>query len=141
MLAVLFSLGERRYGLDSVLVERVIPSLPLRVVTSAPPAVVGVFDYQGQTVSVVDLVRLRTGRPAKAHLSTRIILVKYNDPAGQSRVLGLLAERVNEVRQVAAPTPSSTAKDMEEGVKVVSLPELLPDDLLAQLPAPDAASG
>ncbi len=133
MLAVLFSLGSRRHGLDSAAVERIVPALPLQPVAGAPRPVAGSFSYRGQTVPVIDLTRLSGGAPARAHLSTRIILVNYPEVAGGTRLLGLLAEQVTEVRGVAGLSSSRKGPTGPEEVRVVSLSELVPEDLLAGL--------
>jgi len=130
MLAVLFSVNSQRHGLDSAVVEGIVPSVPLRPEPGAPAAMAGIFSYRGQAVPVIDLSYLAGGKYASSFLSTRIILVKAAHLEGGTRLLGLLAECVNEVRQISS----------RDAVRVVTLPELLPVDLLAQLPGASPAA-
>lgn len=131
MLAVLFSLGDQRCGLDSAVVERIVPALPLQPVSGGSSALAGVFSYQGIMVPVVDLVRQATGRPAHAHLSSRIILARHMDDGGSPRLVGLLAERVNEVLPFSGQASSSVPGTF----RVLTLAELVPGDLFVQLEA------
>lgn len=136
MLAILFNLGDQRRGLATAVVERVVPAPPGRAALAAPSAF-EIISYHGQDVPVVDLARLAGGPPARPHLGTRVILVRHPDPP---RLLGLLAERVNEVRHLAAPGPGGPAPGE---ARLITLQELLPPELLAQLPvvaAPAAKS-
>jgi len=137
MLAVLFNLGDQRHGLDSAVVERVVPAPSGRAAPDAPGAF-EMISYHGQTVPVVDLARRAGGQAARSCLSTRIILVRYPTPAGAPRLLGLLAERVNEVRHLSAPSPGRPAAPGD--VRAITLQELLPADLLAQLPGVEGAA-
>ncbi len=135
MLAVLFNLGDRRCGLDSAAVERIVPALPLRPIPGAPPGVAGTFDYRGAMVPVVDLVRLAAGRPARPQLSSRIILARHAPAGGAPRLVGLLAESVNDVR---APSRHS-ATGSADAFTVVTIPELVPAELFSKLPGEGAA--
>ncbi len=132
MLAVLFNLGDQRRGLDSALVERVVPAPPGRGLAGEAETI----SYRGQSVPVLDLALRSGGRPASPHLSTRIILLRHPDARGAPRLVGLLAEGVNEVRHLAAPMPGAPAANEAQ---LITLAELLPADWLAQLPATEAA--
>jgi chemotaxis-related protein WspB len=96
MLFLVFELGQDRYALDALQVAEVLPLLGLTQVLQAPPAVAGIFNYHGAPVPAIDLSRLTLGRPAERRLSTRIVLVHYPDADGQSRLLGLIAERATQ---------------------------------------------
>jgi len=134
MLAVLFNLGDQRRGLESAVVERIVPAPPGRALaTTAFETII----YHGKNVPVVDLARFVGGPPARPHLSTRVILVRHPGSDGAPRLLGLLAECVNEVRHLSAPGPGGTAPNE---AKLVTLQELFPAELLAQLPGVEGAA-
>lgn len=135
MLAVLFSLGSRRYGLDAATVERIVPAVPLRAAAAGQGQADGVFTYRGGPVPVVDLARLMGKAPSRIHLSTRIILVR-NPAAGAARLLGLLAEQVNEVRHVAGLSSARPGAEDKMAPRIVSLEDLLPRDLLVTISNP-----
>ncbi|MGE9292924.1 MAG: chemotaxis protein CheW [Puniceicoccales bacterium] len=98
MLIILFTLGDKRYGLDSERVVEVVPAMPVREVPGTPEAVKGLFEYRGKVLPVIDLCTLTVGRPANVFLSTRYLVVK----TGQSgeRLMALLAEKVTDTLNV-----------------------------------------
>lgn len=92
MLILQFRMGGDTYALDSRQVVRVLPAARLKRLPAAPAGIAGLLNFEGAPVPVVDLSELALGRPAAQHLSTRIILTELPGPAGESRLLGLLAE-------------------------------------------------
>ncbi len=147
MLLVLFTLGDQRYGLDAAVVELIVPALPLRAVPGTPAAVAGVFSFHGAVTPVIDLAQLTLGRPARAALSSRFIVARYTaTEGGAEHFLGLLAESVNEVRDIpdaqlressvrspGAPFLGPVADTTCGLVQTVTLQNLLPTDLRAIL--------
>jgi chemotaxis-related protein WspB len=77
-------------------ITEILPMVQLKRIPQAPPGVVGAFNYRGVPVPVVDLVQLMLGRAARAHLSTRLVLVTYVDQTGSPRQIGLVAERATD---------------------------------------------
>jgi chemotaxis-related protein WspB len=96
MLFLVFELGNDRYALDVRQIAAVLPLVGIKQVPRAPQAMNGLFNYRGAPVPVLDLSQLTLGRPSKRRLSTRLMLVHYPDDAGQTHLLGLIAERVTE---------------------------------------------
>jgi chemotaxis-related protein WspB len=96
MLFLLFQLGDDRYALEASQVAEVLPLVTIKHIPQAPPGIAGAFNYRGAPVPVIDLSELTVGRPSRARLSTRLILVNYCDETGAARVLGLIAERATE---------------------------------------------
>jgi chemotaxis-related protein WspB len=111
MVALLFEVDGQRYGLDITQVLKVLPSVRLRKLPQVPEYVAGVFRYRGAMVPVIDLSQLIAGRPYAALMSTRIILVQHPGRSGNSRPLGLLAERATEILDAgeSEPVPSGIA--------------------------------
>ncbi|WP_017716327.1 chemotaxis protein CheW [Kamptonema formosum] len=110
--------GEDRYAIESSRVVEVLPLVALRTLHQAPECVAGIFNYRGQIVSVIDLCRLMQGHQSRPHLSTRIVMVKYQDRDSTPRLLGVMAERVTETLN----TPET--KLVEPAVTVNSAPYL-----------------
>ena len=103
MLFLVFELARDRYALDVSQVAEVLPLVAIKEIPQTPPAVAGILNYRGAPVPVIDVSQLTLGRPAERRLSTRIVLVHYPDAAGQTRLIGLIAERANQtVRREAA---------------------------------------
>jgi chemotaxis-related protein WspB len=113
MLFLLFQLGENRYALDARQVAEVLPLVQITELPQAPFGVAGVFNYRGAPVPVMDLSRLAFDRPARRHLSTRIILVHYPDDGVRKHLLGLIAEKATETvrREPADFVPSGISND------------------------------
>jgi chemotaxis-related protein WspB len=93
MLFLLFELNEDRYALDTAEVIEVLPLVGLKEIPQSPTGVAGLFNYRGEPVPVVDVCEMLLGRPARALLSTRLILVRYPDGNGAGRLLGLIVEK------------------------------------------------
>src|SRR6266403_5966949 len=84
MLFLLFQLGNDRYALEAKRVVEVVPLLALKRIPQAPRGVAGIFNYRGRPVPAVDLSELALGQPANERLSTRIIIIHYQDATGQN---------------------------------------------------------
>jgi purine-binding chemotaxis protein CheW len=79
-----FSLGDVQYAVPIARVKEIANPMPLVTLPHAPPAVVGVSDYRGDVVPVVDL-RSRFGLPStEATRKTKWIVV---DVLGRSAAL------------------------------------------------------
>ena len=96
MLFVVFHIGKERFALDSTHVLEIVPMVVFEKIPKAPEYLSGLFHYRGEIVPVIDLSCLAGQGNARRLLSTRIILVRYRDAREQSRILGLLAERMTD---------------------------------------------
>jgi chemotaxis-related protein WspB len=94
MLFLKFRVGSESYALDSARIAEVLPLLEITRVPHAPAGVAGLINYRGGCVPVVDLSELMLGEPARPHISTRLILVRYGE-----HLLGLIAEQATEMMQ------------------------------------------
>jgi len=152
MVALLFEVGGRRYGLDIAQVIKVLPCVRLHPLPHVPPYVAGVFRYRDAMVPVIDLSQLIRGTPVKALLSTRIILVQHPGPTGIGRVLGLLAERATDSLDDAGTEPESSGVAVPEApylgglsvsggsvIQYVKVENLLPDEVRERLFAENPA--
>lgn len=146
-LFLLFHLGAQRFALPTAPIVEVLPLVSLRALAQAPAGVAGVFDYHGATVPLIDLVALALalGRPARRRMSTRIVLVRYQDGA-ETPLLGLLAERITDtirrdesdftqtgVEVEATPYLGPVTRDAQGLVQRVDLAKLLPEAVRAVL--------
>jgi chemotaxis-related protein WspB len=96
VLFLVFELDARRYAIEAERIAEVLPLVTIDEIARAPVEVAGVFLYRGAPVPVVDLTRVLAGRGAARRLSTRIVVVRATDAAGESRLLGLLAEKATD---------------------------------------------
>ncbi|MBO0348526.1 chemotaxis protein CheW [Phormidium pseudopriestleyi FRX01] len=100
MLMLLFYVGPDRYALSCSQVVEVIPLVELRKLYHSPEYMAGLFNYRGSIVPVLDLCHLIRGSCSRHCLSTRIILVNYQQTNQNSRLIGLMAERVTDTVNV-----------------------------------------
>ncbi|MCT7959303.1 chemotaxis protein CheW [Laspinema sp. D1] len=100
MLMLLFYVGPDRYALGCSQVVEVIPLVELRKLYHAPEYMAGLFNYRGSIVPVLDLCHLIRGSSSRSCLSTRIILVKYQQNHQNEQLIGLMAERVTDTVNV-----------------------------------------
>lgn len=121
---VTFTLGEEEYGVHIMQVQEIIKFKEMTKVPRSPDFVKGVIDLRGTVIAVIDL-REKFGllqRPVDKH--TRIIIVESTSPEGQKSVLGLIVDRVNEVRRVhnsqIDPPPGIVAGISSEFLKGVA---------------------
>lgn len=144
MKLLVFHIGADRYGLRLRDVVRVLPLLELKHLPLAPDAVAGLMDFHGQSVPVIDLCRASGMASGADHFDTRIIVVDYHAPEGTDHLLGLRAERVLGVQEVAeaqlansgvlaAPFLGQVASDAAGMLQLVELEQLLPASLRAML--------
>lgn len=126
MLFLMFRIGRDRYVLDAAQIEQVLPLMQAKAVPGAPRGVVGLLNYHGTPVPLIDLCELATGQPAALVMSTRIILVRAGgdaaaidepaggQPAGAGMQLALCAEQV--VETVDLPPEAFVATGVEAGM-------------------------
>jgi chemotaxis-related protein WspB len=103
MLFLKFRIGGESYALDAAQIAEVLPLLRITRVPQAPAGVAGLINYRGKSVPVVDLSELMLGEPARPHISTRLILVRYGE-----HLLGLIAEQATEMMQREAGSFADT---------------------------------
>ncbi len=128
MLFLLFRLGDDRYALEAGAVVEVLPLARLKQIPQAPAGVAGLLDLHGMPVPVVDLSLLALGRPARAVMSTRIVLIRYpgrgpdrdTGRRDEERLLGLIAEYATETMRRAP------ADFVDAGVRSDAAPYLGP---------------
>jgi chemotaxis-related protein WspB len=108
MLFLKFRIGSESYALDAAQIAEVLPLVQITRVPQAPIGVAGLINYRGRFVPVVDLSELMFGEPARPHISTRLILVRYGE-----HLLGLIAEQATETmrREAASFADSGIAND------------------------------
>lgn len=151
MKQLLFHIGADRYGMRLCDVRRVLPLAQLKQLPLAPAYVAGVLDFHGQPVPVIDLSLLAGVAPGRDHFDTRILLIDYRAPDGASHPLGLLAERVLGVSDIAtaaladsgvrgAPFLGQVAGGADGMVQLVEPDQLLSAEVRAILFQPEAGA-
>jgi chemotaxis-related protein WspB len=117
MLFLLFELDGERYALDAREIAHVLPLAPVRAFPGTPAYIAGVIDYEGAPVPVVDLPMLALGRPARALMSTRLVLVndRGDDAADDPGVAQTPPRRLALLLECATRTQSIAPERFAEG--------------------------
>lgn len=94
VLYLVIRLGVDRYAIDTAAVIEVLPFVRLKALPGGPMGVAGVMNFRDSAVPVVDLNLLAIGAPTPTRLTTRIVVVRYEEEAS---MLGLLVPEAAEV--------------------------------------------
>ena len=87
-----FVVGDIEYAVPISNVRQIMNPVVLAELPHSPPAVIGVADFRGEVVPIIDM-RVRLGlRPTHAHRQTKWILLGVNE-----QTVGLAVDRVTEV--------------------------------------------
>ena len=135
MLVLTFRVAEVPYAISVRQVVEVVPRVALRAVPRAPGYLAGLLRYRGGAVPVIDLGLLMGDAACEDRLDTRIILVDGGVHGGNGLgFLGLIAERVDDVRAVDESRRAVAGLDIQEAPYLGPVYEA--DDGLIQLIEP-----
>jgi purine-binding chemotaxis protein CheW len=96
-----FMLGDEVFALDVAEVREILDFLTVTKVPRMPPFMRGVINLRGSAVPVMDL-RLRLGMSATEQTVNSCIIVVEMTMEGESLVIGVLADAVQEVIDLEA---------------------------------------
>jgi purine-binding chemotaxis protein CheW len=94
-----FGLAEESFGVDLLRVQEIRRWEPVIRVPHAPPHTLGVLNFRGAIIPVVDL-RVRLGM-STAELSALTVIIVLSTTDAFSREYGIVVDRVDEVVDVA----------------------------------------
>ena len=94
---LIFSISDRLYALPLAAVIEVVRPEPVAWIPNVPPFVLGVANFRGAVIPVVDGARLFGFRPGEADAENRLIIVERVEPSGRDRV-GILVRRIVGIR-------------------------------------------
>jgi chemotaxis-related protein WspB len=146
MLYLLFELGNDRYALEARHVAEVLPVVEFKGIPGAMRGVLGLFNYRGAPIPLIDLTELALGKCSQIKMSSRIIVTEYVEDNGQRHLIGVLAEQVTEtirrseadfndpgVRAGGAPFLGPLLVEESSMIQRVEINRLLPETVRAQL--------
>lgn len=96
MLMVLFFCGEERFICDCEFIEEVIPCISVDAIENTPAFLLGVANFGGIPVPIIDWSLFIDHHPSQDAMHTRILLFKMEDEEGKKVHLGVKAERVTQ---------------------------------------------
>jgi len=124
MLLILFEIKKELYAIAGHQIVEVVPFLLPQKMPSSPNYVIGLINYRGVHVPVMDLSSFMTNKPCRQRLSTRIILLNYPEQPHKTenqKIIGLLAENITET--VRTPADWQPEDDKNED-KLYIAPEI-----------------
>lgn len=97
------------FAIDADLVREILDLVPVTEVPNARPFVGGLINVRGKVVPLADL-RVKLGMEVKPPtIDTRIIVIEM-EFSGEPTIIGLLADKVYEVTEVAAAALEETPR-------------------------------
>jgi purine-binding chemotaxis protein CheW len=106
---MVLEIGDERYGIELADVAEVLPPIQVTPVPGAPPFFSGVVNVHGEIRPVVDLKRLLGIEAAGNGNLARVILLRK-----QGREMGLIVDRVAQIRSVASENPQAAGDRFAE---------------------------
>ena len=100
MLFVLFSAGDDRFAISSRQVEEILPLAQLKSLPHSHPAFAGLLNYHGTPIPILDFNVLLGLPPVEPCFVSRIMLCNATFGNRPPRLLGLLAQKVTETRNL-----------------------------------------
>jgi len=104
-----FVMNEQMFALDISKVKEVVEYGDLTFVPKAPECAMGVFNYHGKVITVVDLAKFFNIESADVTPDTRIVIL-----AGDDYSLGFCVDRADKIENVskdALQAPKESASD------------------------------
>lgn len=97
------------FAVPAVYVHEILDLVPVTEVPGADPFVGGLINVRGRVVPLADL-RHKFGMPAKpSTIDTRVVVIEV-DLDGDATMIGLVADKVNEVTEIAAADVEETPR-------------------------------
>lgn len=100
MMYLQFQLDQQRYVMTTRNVVTLLPVVRIQAIPNMPEYILGVINYHGESVPVIDLARLILNRAANSYLSTRIVIVEIEINTGEKKLTGLMIEKATEVIKI-----------------------------------------
>lgn len=146
MLLLSFYIGIERYTLPAKDVVEILPLTKIKRIPHAPEFILGILDYRGAPVPIIDLCQLIEQRNCNKVLSSRIILLHYIDAFHQPHILGVTAEKVTETINInkdnfhssgislnEAPYLGAVTNENDNVIQFIETNKLLPQEVQSML--------
>lgn len=109
LVVLILELQGERFAIETRQVREILDPVPITTVPGADHAVDGLINVRGRVVPLADL-RLTFGMPQQdASRDSRIVVIEV-DIEGDPTTVGIRADKVNEVTELAAATLENTPR-------------------------------
>ncbi|MFQ5469540.1 MAG: chemotaxis protein CheW [Gammaproteobacteria bacterium] len=142
MIFLVFKIGSDRYVVEAKKVVEIVPMVNLKQLPGSASHVLGLMNYRGLPVPVIDLGRFSQEKNAEKNMSTRIIVLNHFDEKNNPFTIGVVAEDVTEtidrdlsqfVKSAASDSGDtllgSVTIDGDEIIQMVDVSNLLSPDV------------
>jgi chemotaxis-related protein WspB len=99
MLAVVWEVGEERFTIDASQVVEVVPVVSLHRAAGLPDWMLGLGDYHGRLIPILDGAKLVEVPASPPRLGARVLVIAV-DACGSRRVVGLQVSAVQGVASI-----------------------------------------
>lgn len=130
-----------RYLIPTDGIVEIIPNIYPRQVPHAPDYLLGMMDYRGEPLPLVDICFLLSGEPCEVVLSSRIVIVEMLSPTSEKVKIGWLFPGVTETLRMSEEQFEAAPITMQEHdylgdvltddkgiLQKLDLQRILPDD-------------
>ncbi|OGR05079.1 MAG: hypothetical protein A2511_07010 [Deltaproteobacteria bacterium RIFOXYD12_FULL_50_9] len=121
MLLLMFEIRDGRYAMPTNRIVEIVPLVKMKKIPRTPEYVVGMINFRGLPVPVLDLGLLTENIPCAQRFSTRNILVRYQAKNDRQHIIGLIAERVTETVKIDMAALPASGVMMDEALYVGAL--------------------
>jgi chemotaxis signal transduction protein len=94
LLYIHFSIQEAKYLLESRYVKEIIPCIKITPLSELSTPFLGVANYRGDSIKIVDFQLLTTGKPLDPKMHARIIVAQTPQ---KEQTLGILVDSVDAI--------------------------------------------
>jgi purine-binding chemotaxis protein CheW len=109
LVVLILELQGENFAIETAQVREILDPVPITIVAGADPAVDGLINVRGRVVPLADL-RLIFGMPQQdAGRDARIVVIEVPID-GDPIIIGIRADKVNEVTELAAASLESTPR-------------------------------
>ena len=139
-LHLFFSLNDERFAVRTDCITEVIPLVNLTSVPKTEHYVCGLMNYRGESIPVIDAVKLLYDRTYNKKICTRIIVLTFQQEDHMTRV-GLIAEKVNMTKKIDtslisahsltlqnSPCLGEIISDQQGDIQIIDIEKIIPSE-------------
>jgi len=123
--AITFEVEDQLYGIETCLLQEIIPILKIKPIAKGPAFMVGVINLRGKVIPIVDLRKLLGAQSGRYTFDTRIVVGCIGP-----RTVGFIVDGIREVRefmkdQISSPVIDAPGTQLIENVVTLDSGEMI----------------
>jgi chemotaxis-related protein WspB len=100
MLVLQVYVGAESFSIQSKCVLELVSRVSFQKVFHSPKFFLGMMNFRGQLIPVIDLCQLVAGRPCDNKLHSRVVILNYSTKDQENLIFACLAEKVTQTVNV-----------------------------------------